>query len=193
MESPRKPVCVAVLLLLLSVAWSPTVLLASGLAMFPNAADYQLLTNPGMEVFEAPYSQFQGVNCQVATGWHRFSYDGPEPCLMDTRVFASSHLGGGWVERIEGSTSQMIVSSEPYTAGIWQQVSGLTPGAGYGFHAAMLTIFQTSAGDPDDGTMIKDVGIDPTGGTNPESSTVVWSEPDDHDLGPWDTERGLSL
>jgi hypothetical protein len=193
MKRSRRLVYVGVWLVVFSMAWSPAALLASGPAMLPSATDYQLLANPGMEAFEAPYSQFEGVNCQVATGWHRFSYEGPDPCLMDTRVFASSHLGGGWVERIEGSTSQMIVSTEPYTAGIWQRVSGLTPGVGYGFHAAMLTIFQTSAGDPDDGTMIKDVGIDPTGGTNPESSTVVWSEPDGHDLGPWDTERRLSL
>ena len=64
---------------------------------------------------------------------------------MDTRVFADSHLGGGWVERIEGDTSQLVISTLPYTAGILQRVTGLTPGVGYGFHAAMLTIFQTSA------------------------------------------------
>jgi hypothetical protein len=193
MKPSRMLVGGGLLSLLLSVVWTPFALRASGPSMLPHAADYQLLVNPGMEFFEAPYGQFQGVNCQVATGWQRFSYDGPEPCFMDTRVFASSHLGGGWVEKIEGSTSQMIVSTEPYTAGLWQRVSGLTPGVGYGFHAAMLTIFQTSAGDPNDGTMIKDVGIDPTGGTDPEALTVVWSEPDDHDLGPWDTERRLSL
>jgi hypothetical protein len=145
-----------------------------------------------MEAYQSPYGQYAGVNCQVANGWNRFSYDGPEPCLMDTRVFASSHLGGGWVERIEGSTSQMIISADPYTAGLWQRVAGLTPDVGYGFHAAMLTIFQTSAGDPDDGTMIKQVGIDPTGGADPQASTVIWSEPDDHDLGPWDLDRRVA-
>ncbi|MGD8794388.1 MAG: hypothetical protein PVF47_17695, partial [Anaerolineae bacterium] len=125
----------------------------------------------------------------MASAWQRVWEGDAEPCWMDTRVFAASHLGGGWVERIEGETSQLIVSTEPYTAGIRQQVGGLTPGLGYGFHAAMLTIFQTSAQDPVHGTMIKEVGIDPTGGTDPQSQAIVWSLPDGHDQGPWDVER----
>jgi hypothetical protein len=112
---------------------------------------------------------------------------------MDTRVFANSHLGVGWVERIEGETSQLIVSTQPYSAGIWQQVAGLTPGIGYGFHAAMLTIYQTSAPPAVDGTMIKQVGIDPTGGTDPQAPTVVWSDPDDHDEGPWDINQRTAV
>jgi hypothetical protein len=151
--------------------------------------NYQLLANPGLEVFAPAYAQYEGVDCQVAEGWDRFWYDGPEPHWMDSRVFASSHLGTGNVERIEEDTSQLIISTEPYTAGIQQQVAGLAPGAGYGFHAAMLTIFQTSAPPAVHGTMIKQVGMDPTGGTDPAAPTVVWSEPDDHDEGPWDITR----
>jgi hypothetical protein len=153
----------------------------------PNARplDYQLLTNPGVEVYDPPYGQFDGIDCQVATGWQRFWYDGDEPCWMDTRVFASSPLGSGWVERMEGETSQLIIATEPYTAGIQQTVTGLTPGLGYGFHAAMLTVYQTSAPPAVDGTMIKQVGLDPTGGTDPTAPTVIWDAPDDHDEGPW--------
>ncbi|RPI52945.1 MAG: hypothetical protein EHM56_07800, partial [Chloroflexi bacterium] len=149
---------------------------------------YQLLTNPGLESYDAPYGQFQGIDCQVASGWQRFWVGEGQPCWMDTRVFAASDLGVGWVETIEGQTSQMILSTEPYDAGIWQQVGGLVPGTGYGFHAAMLTIFQTSAQDPVHGTMLKQVGIDPTGGTDPQSAEVVWSPPDGHDQGPWDVD-----
>jgi len=141
---------------------------------------YQLLTNPGVESYEPPYGQFEGVNLQVASGWQCFYYGGPEPYWMDTRVFAYSHLGAGWVERIEGETSQMIFATEPYTAGIQQQVTGLTPGVGYGFHAAMLTIFQTGKKSTD-GTMIKQVGMDPMGGIDPQAPAVVWSEADDRD------------
>jgi hypothetical protein len=149
------------------------------------AADYQLLTNSDFEVYDPPYGQFDGVNCQVATGWHRFWYDGPPPCWMDARVFANSHLGVGWLEKRQGETSQLIVGTEPYTAGVWQRVTGLTPGLGYGFRTAMLTIYQTSAPPAVDGMMMKQVGIDPTGGTDPRAATVVWSEPDGHDEGPW--------
>jgi len=28
---------------------------------------YQLLTNPGLESYDAPYGQFQGIDCQVAS------------------------------------------------------------------------------------------------------------------------------
>lgn len=150
-----------------------------------NPSFYQLLTNPGVEIYDSPYAQFQGVNCQVASAWQRFWYGGPEPYWMDTRVFASSHLGTGWVERIEGETSHLILATEPYTAGIQQQVAGLTPGVGYGFHAAMLTVFETSAQPAEHDTMFKQVGMDPTGGTDPQAPTVIWSEPDGLDQGPW--------
>ena len=185
MKSPRVLIGGGLLVAMLALLLSMVVLHASSQAPISSASDYQLLTNPGMEIFDPPYAQFEGVDCQVASGWERFWYDDPPPCWMDSRVFADSSLGVGWVERIEGETSQLIISTEPYTAGIRQQVSGLTPGIGYGFHAAMLTIFQTSAQPPVHGTMIKQVAMDPTGGTDPTAPTVVWSEPDDHDQGPW--------
>jgi hypothetical protein len=159
----------------------------------PQALNYQLLINPSLEIYDPAYGQFAGVDCQVASGWHRFWYGGAEPYWMDTRVFASSHLGdgSGHVERIAGDTSQMILSTQPYTAGLWQQVGGLESGVGYGFHAAMLTIYQTSAQPPVHDTMIKDVGLDPTGGTDPLSPQVVWSDPGSLDQA-WDITRSTA-
>ena len=154
---------------------------------------YQLLTNPGLESYDPPYGDFEEIDLQVASGWQRFGYGETGPYWMDTRVFAYSHLGTGWVERIEGETSQMIFWTEPYTAGIRQQVGGLTPGVAYGFHAAMLTIFETSAPPAEHGKMIKQVGMDPTGGTDPQAPTVVWSEGDAHDEGPWALEERTSV
>lgn len=190
MKLSRFLIAQLLLFVLLLLCWTPIALQASDPPAEANALTYQLLTNPAMENYAAPYGQFQGKDCQVASGWQRFSLDAPEPCFMDTRVFAGP---GGWVESTDGGTSQMIAGIEPYRAGIWQRVTGLTPGVGYGFHAAMLTIYQTSAGDPDHGKMIKRVGIDPTGGTDPGGPAVVWSEPDGHDLGPWDLERRVSV
>ena len=175
-----------------AAGWAPSAAVPpQAEAMPPRVAQapaYQLLTNSSLEYYDLPYDNNEGADCQVASGWQRFWYDGPEPHWIDCRVFAASPLGGGWVEAIDGATSQMIVSTEPYTAGLWQQVSGLTPGVGYGFHAALLTIFQTSAQDPVPGTMFKEVGIDPTGGTDPLAPQVVWSEPNGQDHG-WDVER----
>jgi hypothetical protein len=177
------------LLVLLALLLNPASLRALDAATAPRAPDYQLLLNPGMEVYDEPYAFFEEIPCRVASGWQPFWYGEARPYWMDTRDFAASDLGGDWVERIEGETSQMILSTQPYTAGLRQQVGGLTPGLGYGFHAALLTIFQTSAPPAVDGTMVKEVGIDPTGGSDPASPHVVWSAPDDHDEGPWDVER----
>jgi len=116
----------------------------------------------------------------------------PQNLGFDINV-AGSHLGGGWVERIQGETSQLVISTQPYTAGILQRVTGLTPGVGYGFHAAMLTIFQTSAPPSSHGTMTKQVGMDPTGGLDPLAATVIWSAPDDHDEGPWDINQRTAV
>ncbi len=94
-----------------------------------------------------------------------------------------------WAEHWTGSTSQLLISSSlhpgtgdgVFKAGILQHLTGLTPGR-YGFRAKILTIFQSSYMGPDapnrDDKMFKAVGIDPTGGTDPQASTVIWS--------PWD-------
>jgi len=111
---------------------------------------------------------------------------------MDARVFAHEVMNTDWVEFIDPPTSQVVVSTEPYVAGIYQRVTGLTPGLPYGFHAAMMTIFQTSDGPPHPGTMVKQVGMDPTGGTDPNAPTVVWSEPQDQDYG-WDIQRRTAV
>lgn len=172
-------------ILLSGCPYSPAV------SVVADAPGYQLLVNPGLESYDPPYAQYLGVDCQVASGWERFGYEAPEPGWMDTRVFAASPLGSGWVERIEGVTSQLLVSTEPYTAGVRQRVTGLTPGTGYGFHAALITLFQSSAQPTAHGTMIKRVGIDPAGGMDPLAPTVVWSEPGDRDK-EWDLQRRVS-
>ena len=180
------------LLLALALTLAPSRLQASEPGVEPNGDEYQLLANAGMEAFDSPYREYDGVDCQVASHWQRFWDDGAEPYWMDTRTFANSHLGCGWVERIEGDTSQLVFSSEPYSAGLWQRVTGLTPGLGYGFHAAMLTIYETSAQEPVDGTMIKQVGIDPAGGTDPRSANIVWSEPNGEDQA-WDIDNRTAI
>jgi hypothetical protein len=150
----------------------------------PALDPYQLLSNPSMETYDPPYGEYQGVPCQVASGWQRYWTDCAEPYWMDGWVFANSHLGNGWLDCIQGATCQFLFATEPYAAGLRQSVA-VTPGVGYGFHAAMLTIFQTSAQPQHHNTMFKKVGIDPTGGTDPQSAAVVWSESDGWDQGPW--------
>jgi hypothetical protein len=142
------------------------------------------LINPSMESFATRYGTYpaDGRPLQVAAGWERFWRAGSgwtEPFWMDARVFGA----GGWVERIDGSTSQSLFSGQPFDAGIYQQVSGLTPGRGYGFNAPVASLFRTTAPpqEPVHGVILKRVGLDPTGGTNPDAATVIWSEPDGTD------------
>ena len=178
-------------LVVLAVLLSQVVLAAPDPAPTLDLQDYNLLVNPGLEAYDPAYGEFEGVPCQVATGWRRFWSGGAEPCWMDGRVFAKSHLGHNFVEHIEGETAQFIVSREPYSAGIWQQVAGLVPGLGYGFHHFFLTIYQTSAQDPVHDTIFKRVGVDPTGGTDPWAPTVEWSEMSGVDQA-WDLDRRVA-
>jgi LysM repeat protein len=154
----------------------------------------ELLTNPG---FEAPFGG-QGV----ATGWLPWylTPDGvnyptscgdkaPETCKpygiptynpaepQDSRVPPRS---------ISGNAQKWGLSYYVYIAGVYQQVSGLTPGARLQF-SAFTQAFNCSndqgcfgpAGrmgySYEAGENFLRVGIDPTGGTDPFSSNIVWS------------------
>ncbi|NIN64330.1 MAG: hypothetical protein GTO63_06445, partial [Anaerolineae bacterium] len=115
----------------------------------------------------------------VGLGWKRF--------VLKGNVSFANTIEYFWpgAEHTEGETSQLIISKTAFTAGIYQQISGVTPGQHYGAKAAMLTFFESPAPPTNDGTMQKLVGIDPYGGTDPNSPNIVWSLIDDHDEGPW--------
>jgi len=66
----------------------------------------------------------------------------------------------------------MYWETETFAAGIYQQVS-VTPGTDYAAQASILTIWETSHTRTDD-KMLKQMGIDPNGGTDPNSSDIVW-------------------
>jgi hypothetical protein len=88
---------------------------------------------------------------------------------------------GGIDYHIEGNRAQNMWSAYKFDAGIYQQITGLTPGQAYGFDIAMVTYWRGSGYPDSDGVMVKQVGIDPTGGADPTNSQVVWSEPDAND------------
>jgi LysM repeat protein len=87
---------------------------------------------------------------------------------------------------ISGNAQKWGSSYYVYIAGVYQQVSGLTPGARLQF-SAFTQAFNCSddrgcfgpsgrlgySYEPGDNALR--LGIDPTGGTNPYSSSVVWS------------------
>lgn len=115
----------------------------------------------------------------VGLGW--------TPFVLQGNVTFADTVDVYWygAEHTEGETSQLIISDDAFVAGIYQQISGVTPDAPYAAKAAMLTFFESPAPPTNDHTMQKLVGIDPYGGDDPESPNIVWSPIDDHDEAPW--------
>jgi hypothetical protein len=115
----------------------------------------------------------------VGLGW--------SPFVLQGSVTFANTIEYFWpgAEHTEGETSQLIISKTAFSAGLYQQITGLSIGKPYGAKAAMLTLFESSAPPTNDGTMQKLVGIDPYGGTDPNSADIVWSPVDDHDEAPW--------
>jgi hypothetical protein len=64
-------------------------------------------------------------------------------------------------------------SDRAFVAGIYQQVSGLTPGTTY---QANVTLLWLDSYNKTQWVMGRKIGIDPTGGTDPRSPNIVWSE-----------------
>ena len=112
----------------------------------------------------------KGAPLKVGAGWWRFVELG-NPYFMSTRDYDNSPWGCHcWVDVQDGDDSQFVFSPDngAYVAGVYQQVSGLTPGVAYAFSGRVA-----SAGDV---RVARKVGMDPTGGTDPRSPNVVWGE-----------------
>lgn len=90
---------------------------------------------------------------QVSDGWTEFVLSGNPDFYRDEHSF----FGGG---------TQTIRSGEPFRAGIWTQVQ-VTPGMGY-----RASIAWGAPNLPNE--FGRQLGIDPTGGTDPTAPTVIW-------------------
>jgi len=99
----------------------------------------------------------------VAQNWTAFTKSGVTPKYRMT---------SGAEEKVEGDHSQMYWETGAFAAGIYQQVS-VTPGTDYAAQAKILAIWESSLPRPD-GKMLKQMGIDPNGGTDPNSPDIVW-------------------
>lgn len=149
-----------------------------------------LLVNPGFEGLYSKQccentSQFQ-VNTpiekvQVSFGWTAWWIEPdashPNHCTNCTPWSRPEFRYSTLIH--SGSSSQFYFTSYAiHQAGVYQRVSGVTPGQRLQFSAYM---FATSAKD---NVFDLKVGIDPTGGTNPFSSGVIWG-PSFSAFGSW--------
>jgi hypothetical protein len=94
---------------------------------------------------------------QVPSGWTPFVLSGSLTFMQDS-------------DTLYGAPSlRMWSNGDTFMAGIYTQVGGLQPGATY-----RASVGWAAPSDPHD-SFGRRLGIDPTGGTDPNAPTVVWS------------------
>ncbi len=156
---------------------------------FSVLAAMNLLANSGLNdpFTDIPGRVWNGQAEKIANGWQPFyvaanTYKGdsnaPKLHWMSSKQFGDTFKGLDY--HIEGDRAQNLWSSYDFEAGIYQQVS-VAANKGYGFDMAMATYWRGPGYPDSNGLMVKQVGIDPTGGADPTSPNIIWSDPDAND------------
>jgi putative sterol carrier protein len=95
--------------------------------------------------------------------------------------FTAKYFGGGGRDyHIHGRHSQ-VVASQYYFDVIFSQTVAAQPGKNYTFSGAIVSFYKGTSGERADGKIFKTIGIDPTGGRDFKSPTVVWGDRDGKD------------
>jgi hypothetical protein len=100
--------------------------------------------------------QMNGWNTFVEAGGPGFSVEHQFPACDSPKCPALRISAGDW-----------------FIGGIYQQIPNAVPGATYWANVIWLVYHPAGAAD---GTVGRSIGIDPTGGTDPKSPNVVWSQ-----------------
>jgi hypothetical protein len=107
----------------------------------------------------------------VANEWNPFILEGSPPAY----ALADNESANG---DVPGSSSQYIHGDGiEFDAGIYQTITGTLPGAYYQFSvgwAAMLRDVGQGQNKKMDNVIVRLVAVDPTGGTDPRSPSVIW-------------------
>ena len=123
-------------------------------------------------IYNCDFNEFAGSPPrQVPAGWAPYIISGDASFRM---------VSGDESHSAFTPSSLHMSSSGPYVAGIYQQVPNLTPGVAY-----KASIGWGAPGPPTE-TYGRQLGIDPTGGTDPSAPTVIWGH--EH----WGNARGLN-
>lgn len=138
-----------------------------------------LVTNGG---FEGAYHEQAGIRGRAPAGWTVVNLEG------NPEHNSTAATSGFWVEKIEGEDSHRILAEDfgsvgqPFNTVLYQAIDGVTPNTPYSAAGWFLSLWGGSAKDENDsGVIVKRIGIDSTGSTNPEAASVVWSEWDGDD------------
>lgn len=145
------------------------------LSISVNAQDGNLLQNPG---FEEPFNTLDGdPPRQVAQGWTPWHVPAAEGAPTYERRQPEYEPSADRIQ--EGSSSQLIGAFfATHDGGVYQRVTGITPGETLRF--SIFAYVWSSMSDNRDssienGDVMVQVGIDPTGGTDPGGEAIVWS------------------
>lgn len=161
-----------------AVAWLPLNVQASPI----SAASPNLLKNPN---FETGFTQIN-ADAQVATSWSAWwtphPASAPDWAFLQPNYSPSNTCTQGCDHRIHGggNAQRMFHFFGAYEAGIYQQVAvPLNVDLQFSIYAQGWSSQQndpinSSLGGTD---MQMKIGIDPTGGTDPKSPNVVWTQP----------------
>ncbi|NJL55961.1 LysM peptidoglycan-binding domain-containing protein [bacterium] len=139
-----------------------------------------LLTNPG---FESPYRDVGGSPPRsVATGWTPWHTPRTDDMPSFQNTQPEYEAAAPDTTRIrEGANAQRIFTSFfTFEGGVFQRLTGVSPGTELRF-SVYAYVWSSSLGNPNvsefpAGVLVQ-AGIDPTGGTDPASSSIVWSSP----------------
>jgi LysM repeat protein len=147
-----------------------------------HAQDTNLLQNGG---FEGAFQPFEGnSSIMVAENWAPWwvYQDVQDPDWRNrTPAFelatSSNRVHSG------SSAQQYSTAFGTHTAGVYQQVSGRTPGEQFRFSIwayAWSSSYDEECCSVDNGFVDLRIGIDPSGGLNPFSTDVTWSSPEQY-------------
>ncbi len=146
------------------------------------------IQNDGLEAPFVKYgtwtSSGRTFDLEVAHNWEKFYIDSGTYDNGDRlRYFRASAVEFlyGFTEKRDGADAQLYWSTKPFDAGIYQQVSGLSVGENYGFQIGTLQVFANTTSKTHN-KMFRSVGIDPYGGTDPNSSDIIWGLEEGRDV-----------
>jgi len=140
------------------------ILVAIAFLSFSLAAQ-TLVSAQGTAVNADPdFDEFYSAGNGTSGAWKPFKISNPGPTIW-------KHPTEGWPK---GPSLWIYADAMTFDGGVYQVVA-VTPGRGYHFEVAWAVVRHGGVAVHDNGQLIRQVGIDPFGGTDPTSSNVQWS------------------
>ncbi|MCB0195043.1 MAG: fibronectin type III domain-containing protein [Anaerolineae bacterium] len=144
-----------------------------------------LLTNGRFETFQSYNGEdWRGYPEKVGQGWSVEVFDEDGLHFMDSDTFGkflSATYGVPYLNyKLEGSYAQSFASRRAFDFVLYQTVS-TTSGQDYAAGGKVVTFYKGSGPEINHTKIFKRIGVDPTGGTDPNSGNIMWTDWDGTD------------